>query len=511
MTADQEITWGAYARLSRKPSGGGRHRHGDRYGKPAASTVRQVRLIREHAAGNGLHLPEELIWVEPGRSAWKPDGERPVWDKMLAAGQAGRFGGLLGWKLDRYARNVRDGEDLLDLGVLLDGPGSGRIDLRTATGKSTFRKQIEAATNYSDETSEKVRAAFDDMLRDGYRIGGSGRLFGFEIAPDGLYGYDEDEERLTGPAAVVREAEADVIRELARRLLARGEEGTARAMADWLNAEGITTTRGGAWNARNLSRTLGNPLYGGWLAYRGETITRLANVEPILDTDTYEAVQARLGARKRGRRVTGRYPLSGILRCGNPACERRGTMAGYTRTRGNRAYICAVANGGCGMSIVAGPVEAMVRDAVLRELADTGRLDRMRAADAWLDERRAKIRGQLDDLDADAAEIAAKRDSTPRSMTRLRERYERDLATTLARFEAAERELGELGPAAAPAEPLAPMTAEQWDSDTPAAEQAAAIRRLGLRVTIRPPARRQGASRLPFEDGRVQIAQGRDD
>ena len=100
---------------------------------------------------------------------------------MLADGKAGRFGGLLVWKLDRFARNVRDGEDLIDLGVLVDGPDTGRIDLRTSHGKSVFRKQIEAATHSSNETSDKVRAAFADMLASGYRVGGSGRLFGFEI------------------------------------------------------------------------------------------------------------------------------------------------------------------------------------------------------------------------------------------------------------------------------------------------------------------------------------------
>ena len=236
--------------------------------------------------------------MDPGLSAWKPGNRRDrEWDRMIAAGKVGEFGGLLTWKLDRFARNVRDGEDLLDLGVLLDGPDSGRIDLRTAHGKSVFRKQIEAATHSSNETSEKVRAAFADMRESGYRIGGSGRMFGFEIAPDGLYGYDEDEDRLTGPAAVVREEEAGIVRELARRLL-QGE--TVQALADDLNARGTTTTRGGQWAPRNLSRTLGNPLYGGKLAYKGEVIGTLANVEPILDEDTYEAVQAKLGARKRG-------------------------------------------------------------------------------------------------------------------------------------------------------------------------------------------------------------------
>jgi DNA invertase Pin-like site-specific DNA recombinase len=510
MTADQDITWGAYARLSRVKSSG-RKKRDTRYGKPAASTVRQVRLIREHAAAEGLHLPDELIFIDPGLSAWKQDGKREHWEAMLAAGKAGKFGGLLTWKLDRFSRNLRDGEDLIDLGVLLDGPGSGRIDLRTATGKSTFRKQVEAATNFSDETSEKVRAAFRDMLASGYRIGGSGRMFGFEIAPEGLYEYDEDEDRLTGPAAIVRADEAEIIRELARRLLG-GE--TVQSMADDLNARDITTTRsrpgtnrGGQWNARNLSRTLGNPLYGGWLAYKGEIKTRLAGVEPIMDTETFNAVQAKLGARRRGRRVTGKYPLSGVLACGNPACSRRGTMAGYPRAGGRRAYICAPANGGCGQSVLAEPVEAMARERVLAELADAGRREAMRLADATLDEHREELRLLLDDLDADMAETEAKLAATPRSMTRRREQQERNLATIAARYEAAERELGELGPAAAPAPPLEPVTAQEWDDPeiTPAAVKADIIRRLGLRITIVPASRVQGASRLPFDTARVQI------
>src|SRR5262249_25646213 len=145
---------------------------------------------------------------------------------------------------------------------------------------------------------------------------------------DGYSGSEDEDggpDRRAGPAAVIRDDEAEVIRGLARRLLA-GE--AVQSMGRGLNARGITPTPGGQWAARNLSRTLGNPLYGGRLAYRGEIITELANVEPIMDSETFRAVQDKLTARKRGRRVTGRYPLSGVAECGNPACSRRGTMAG---------------------------------------------------------------------------------------------------------------------------------------------------------------------------------------
>src|SRR5262249_27562113 len=154
--------------------------HRGRYRNPDESVDRQIRLIKAYADKHELNLPDHLIFVDNGRSGWqKPGGPppyRPRWNDMIAAGKAGEFGGLLTWKLDRFARNPRDGEDLADLRVVLDGPSTGRMDLRTAHGLSTFRKQVENAANLSHETSEKVRTAFADMLEAGYRIGGSGRL-----------------------------------------------------------------------------------------------------------------------------------------------------------------------------------------------------------------------------------------------------------------------------------------------------------------------------------------------
>ena len=359
---------------------------------------------------------------------------------MLADGKAGRFGGLLVWKLDRFARNIRDGEDLIDLGVLLDGPDSGRIDLRTAHGKSVVRKQFEAATHLSNETSEKVRAAFADMLASGYRVGGSGRLFGFEmLSLSELRRRRLTTTRTTSPAgSKVRPRSCARPRPRSSASWPGGCSAgeTVQSMADDLNERGITTTRGGRWEPRNLSRTLGNPLYGGQLAYKGEIIGRLAEVEPILDTETYEAVQAKLGARRRGRQVTGRYPLSGVLRCGNPACAQarhdgrvpahRGPAGLHLRAGQRRLRAVGARRAGRGDRA----------GRVLAELADAERLEAMRAADATLDEQRAKLRSLLDDLDADMAETEAKLRDIPRGQTRRREQVERNLASMAARYEA---------------------------------------------------------------------------
>src|SRR5438045_4115686 len=101
-TADSDITWGAYARLSRKkPAGRKGQRHRGRWRDPDESVDRQIRLIRAYADEHGLNLPEHLIFSDNGRSGWqKPGGSPPVrpdWDRMIAAGKAGEFAGLLTW------------------------------------------------------------------------------------------------------------------------------------------------------------------------------------------------------------------------------------------------------------------------------------------------------------------------------------------------------------------------------------------------------------------------------
>ena len=508
---DTGLVWGAYLRMSRlKPKRKrGRQRTADE------SVQRQLALIKAHAAERGLNLPEHLIFCDNGRSGWqKPGGpppHRPEWEMMLQAGKAGLFGGLLTWKVDRFTRSPRDGEDLADLSLVLDGPECARMDLRTAPGLSEFRREVESAARYSHEISEKVRTAFTDMLALGYRVGGSGRLFGLEVLSETEIEWDWDSDdpnaRITGPAVVYREDEAAVIREWAAMLLA-GE--TSEAMADYANERGITTTRGGKWNARNLARTLGNPIYGGRLAYKGEEIGTLANTEPILDDQTYRDVQAKLGARKQGRKPAGMHRLTGALHCGNPACERRGTMSGFVRWEtGQRRYICQRRGEvpGCGMTVAAELVEAIVRDRVVAKANDPDVRADIDNADTALDEERAKLAELLDALDRDIAATEAKAARLPYNMTRTRAQYERNVANMLARFEEADRKLRELGDTSRRAPRVPPVTAEDWDNPqvlTPA-ERAEYIRRLSLHVTILPSKRPQGASRRPFEDWRVEI------
>ena len=125
------LVYAIYARRSRKKAKARNDRE---------TVERQVALCRKYAAEQGITVSDDHVYVDNDRSAWKPTGKREQWIAMIEAGRRGEFAGVLAYKLDRFSRNLRDAEDLVDLAgnrrVVVDGPNSGRIDLSTAGGGS---------------------------------------------------------------------------------------------------------------------------------------------------------------------------------------------------------------------------------------------------------------------------------------------------------------------------------------------------------------------------------------
>ena len=172
---------GRVLRLSRVKSSNRRRPRG-RGLNPDASVQRQLRLIREHAAGHGLKLPDELIYRDNGQSAWTPGNRH----RSRLGPDAGRWQG----------REVRRPAGLEAGPVRPQRPRRGRPDRPRGLGRwaglgpdrpAQLAREVgvpqadRGGPHSSNETWDKVRAAFADMVASGYRVGGSGRLFGFEI------------------------------------------------------------------------------------------------------------------------------------------------------------------------------------------------------------------------------------------------------------------------------------------------------------------------------------------
>ncbi len=314
-------------------------------------------------------------FVDNSRSAFAGK-DRPAWRDLLAACVEGRVDAVVAWRDDRLWRDVVEerqvGAMLAEHGVELIAFANGRtyrpsdVDDQLTSGLHALVAEHESAVK-----AVRVRRALEQRAHAGRWRGGT-RPYGYRRpTPTEV----EDGTAEAGTLIVV-EAEAEVLREVARRVLA-GEP--VAAVASDLAARGVPTSTGrGTWRPGRLRELLTNPLHAGLNHHRGEVIGD--GVWPaIIGRDQHEALKAAFGARQRGPGRTPTRLLTGLLRCyrcGHP-------MTGNVR-RGVRLYQCKAdkATGSCGgPSVSSDPADEHVRDQVLALLGDSTALaDRLAAA-----------------------------------------------------------------------------------------------------------------------------------
>ena len=77
------------------------------------STEGQVAVCRERL--DGLGLEQGKVLVDPGRSAWNPAVKRPAWDELMDRLERGMSGGMIVFDLERFTRQPKDGERMIEL------------------------------------------------------------------------------------------------------------------------------------------------------------------------------------------------------------------------------------------------------------------------------------------------------------------------------------------------------------------------------------------------------------
>src|SRR5207247_3467669 len=137
--------------------------------------------------------------------------------------EAGSINGLLVYDLDRLHRQPSELESFIDLCQRLRltnvASVSGDIDLTTPDGQFQARILGAVAKKESDDKSRRIRRKHEELALNGKVSGGGSRPYGYEA------------DKLT-----VRPAEAAVVKDCARRLLA-GEP--VRSIAADLNKRGV--------------------------------------------------------------------------------------------------------------------------------------------------------------------------------------------------------------------------------------------------------------------------------
>jgi site-specific DNA recombinase len=268
--------------------------------------------------------PVEGIYVDNDLSAYDRSKPRKDYQRLLTDIAAGQAGAIAAFDIDRLTRDMREGEDIIDLartyGTRTAFATGEDYDLSTPGGRYAFRGEVNRAVRESDQKSLRAKLKHDELGRAG-RFSGYRRPFGYD-----LEGIEVERERPDGTPVthlincrlVINVAEAHEIRAAVKRLNTGGT--VSSIMADW-NRRGIRRAEGGIWYTRNIVALLTNPRIAGLRRWQGELYQ--AEWEAIIAREEWERVCLIMANPapdpRRGRR--GPPPTIYLLTGGLGACE----------------------------------------------------------------------------------------------------------------------------------------------------------------------------------------------
>lgn len=286
----------------------------DRTGEELAVS-RQRDLCRNIIELRGWTLVDEF--TDNSISASDATKNRPGYNALVEAYDAGRFDALVCYDMDRLTRQPRQMEDWLDAaeqrGLALV-TANGEADLTTDAGRTFVRVRMAFARGEVERKSARQKAAERQRATAGKAHGGR-RSFG----------YTRDGQLFNTEAAPLREAYSAIL-----------AGASLYSIATQWNNRGLKTTAGKDWSGSTVRQVLVNPRYAGLRVYQGEVIGP-AEWPALVTEDVWRATKDLLSAPGRRRGMpTGRINLlTGIALCG--VCHQTiGSAVKY----GQRVYAC---------------------------------------------------------------------------------------------------------------------------------------------------------------------------
>lgn len=334
------------------------------YGKIGAAYIRvsderqdeyspdsQLKKIREHAAKDGIMIPDEYVFYDDGISG-RNTKKRGDFNRMIAMSKEKDhpFDVIYVWKFSRFARNQ---EQAIVYKNLLRQKGVSVVSVSEPIPEGPFGTLIERIIEWMDEfysinLGVEVQRGMTEKVTRGEPT--CAPPIGY-IMRDKRYYPDEE----GGTAALVREI---------FERYANGEK--MRAIALDLGERGIRTRQGNKPDNRWIEYILRNPVYIGKLRwsldgaravskrdYENENIMIIDGLhEPIVPLDLWELVQSMLDAQskayakhaRRGQPIE--HMLKGLVRCS--ACGSTLAAAGWSGKGKTRCLqCCSYAKGVC--------------------------------------------------------------------------------------------------------------------------------------------------------------------
>lgn len=310
-------------------------------------------------AAERMGLEVVAVLVEPpSTSGYKHRGKKRKKFKELLAGFIDNLWEVaMAYKTDRYSRGGGPG-----WAPLLEAIESAHLDLdRSVATPSGFISEFEIGIRASmdREESKKLSERMTDLCErkaQQGKPGGGRRSFGYEA------------DRVT-----IRESEAEVLREMARLIIA----GQSFKHVAWhFNELGITTSTGKLWYPLTIRNMMQKPRFAGFRVHKGKKYP--AVWEPIFDEETWDKLQLTMLLRREAANSgpkARRYLLTGIATCGGCGMPMNGMTKRDNPSRPiRRTYQCRVQGDaqrkhGCGgVTRNADALEHWVRESVFAHL-----------------------------------------------------------------------------------------------------------------------------------------------
>lgn len=289
-----------------------------------AGVDRQLQDCLAHSERKSYAIVDQF--VDNNRSAHKPNGKRPSYDRMMQAVESGDVDVIVVYDTTRLYRQPKDLEALVTrlnaASASVDALVSGHVDLSTADGRLHARVLGDMAAHESEKRGERVARAARERAERG-RFGGGPRRFGYnanctELVPD----------------------EADALR-YAYETVAAG--GTIRSVWREWQARGLKGPSGGSLPTGQITALLKRPMNAGLKSYKGELLPGDSTIPAIVDVDLWRKVQAILSDPSRTTTSRGRPSkalMAGFMVCG--VCGAKVYRHYRGRDRTNRAsYACS--------------------------------------------------------------------------------------------------------------------------------------------------------------------------
>ena len=281
--------------------------------KQLLSLDAQERELLEIANKNNLNVVGKLRESMSAKSVG-----RPIFNEMINMILSGKADAILCWKIDRLARNMIDGGNIIDL------LGRGIIkEIRTyesthlpSENAILLAVNFGSANQYSRDLSVNVKRGNREKLSRG------------EWPNHAPLGYLNNKETKT--IIIDKERAKYVIK--AFDLYSTGGYGV-NEITSILYSEGFRTRSGHKVYRNQLERVLKNPFYTGLMLREGKLYE--GKHEPLISKSTYDKILRVADDRSRPRPKRLFFPLRGFLKCESCNC-----LITASKKKGHDYYYC---------------------------------------------------------------------------------------------------------------------------------------------------------------------------